>query len=66
MLEIAVNNDDESIEVCREGSEKVGVGDSAIVTLIKTTHPTPNFPITTTGNHHQTISYNQNYSHYRL
>jgi len=52
MLEITVNNDDESSEECDNVSGKVGEGDSAIVTLIKTTHPTPNFPITTTGNHH--------------
>ena len=34
MLEIAVDNNDESDEICNSVSGKVGVGDSAIDTLI--------------------------------
>ena len=54
MLEITVDNDDESDEVSNNVSGKVGEGDSAIVTLTNTNSPTPNFPITTTGNYNIT------------
>lgn len=58
ILEITVDNDDENDKVCYNVSGKVGEKDSAIVALISINSPTPSFPITTTGNYHQTIYYN--------
>ena len=58
ILEIAANNDDEISKVYNNVSEKVGVRYSAIVTIININSPTPNFPITTTGNQYITLKPN--------